>query len=79
MPEKSSGKFYPEYCNSCDFIYTTDTSKQVSHGVPEQNPFDINACAVVGFREIGKGHSAIETLFWFMNFIHVMDKDSFNE
>ena len=47
--------------------------------MPEQNPFDRNARAVVGFREIGKWHSAIETLFEFMNFIHVMGKDSFNE
>ena len=47
--------------------------------MPEQNPFDRNARAVVGFREIGKGHSAIETLFGFINFMHVMCKDSFNE
>ena len=59
------------------FIQHTQASK--SEGVPEQNPFDRNACAVVGFRKIGKAHSAIETLFGFMNFIHVMDKDSCNE
>ena len=47
--------------------------------MPEQKPFDRNACAVVGFRGIGRGHSAIETLFGFRNFIYIMGKDSFNE
>ena len=51
-------------------LFIQHTSNQVCHeGVPGQNPFDINARVVVGFREIGKEHPAIETLFGFMNYI----------
>ena len=60
-------------------LFMQHTSNQVYHGVPEENPFDINASVIVGFREIRKGHPARETLFGFMNFIYVMGKDSFNE
>ena len=67
-------------CNDCDFVYTTYSSKQVvREGLPGQNPYDINARAIVGFREIGKGYSGLETVFGIMNFLPVMSKDSFNE
>ena len=39
----------------------------------------LNVRAIVAFREIGKGHSAMESLFGFMNFLPVMGKDSFSE
>ena len=50
-------------------LFIQHTSNQVCHeGVPEQNPFDINARVVVGFREIGKGHPAIENIIWIYEF-----------
>ena len=42
--------------------------------MPGQNPFDINARAVVGFGGIWKVHSGIQT-FTFMKFVRVMGKD----
>ena len=45
--------------SDCNFVYTTYSSKHVNReSTPGQNPFDINARAIIGFREIGKGHSA---------------------
>ena len=78
--KKGLSNFIHISCNACDFVYTTYSSKQVvREGIPGQNPFGINARAVVAFREIGKGHSAMESLFGFMNFLPVMGKDSFSE
>ena len=77
--KKGLANFIQINCNSCEFVYNTYTSKHINRQqVPGQNPFDINARAVVAFREIGKGHSAIDTLFGLMNFIPVMHKDSFS-
>ena len=77
--KKGLGNLIQIHCNSCEFVYNTYTSKHINRQqVPGQNPFDINARAVVAFREIGKGHSAIDTLFGLMNFIPVMHKDSFS-
>ena len=50
--------------SDCNFVYTTYSSKHVNReSTPGQNPFDINDRAIIGFREIGKGHSAMERLF----------------
>ena len=66
--------------SDCNFVYTTYSSKHVNReSTPGRNPFDINARAIIGFREIGKGHSAMERLFSLMNFLPVMGKDSFHE
>ena len=48
-------------CSSsdCDFVYST-CSKTINHqSTPGQNPFDVNARAIIGFREIGKGFREI--------------------
>ena len=64
----------------CLCLYNLYSSKQVvREGLPGKFPFDINARAIVAFREIGKGHSTMENLFGFMNFLPVMGKDSFSE
>ena len=47
--------------SDCHFVYTIYSSKHVNReSTPGQNPFDINARAIIGYREIGKGHSAIQ-------------------
>ena len=83
-------------CSSsdCDFVYSTYSSKIINHqSTPGQNPFDVNARAILGlkeigkgfreigkgFREIGKGHTAMEQLFGLMNFLPVTGKDSFQQ
>ena len=64
----------------CNFVYNTYSNKHAyRESTPGQYPFDINARAIIGFREIGKGHSAMERLFCLMNFLPVMGKDSFHE
>ena len=77
--KKGLANFIQINCNSCEFVYNTYTSKHIDRQqVPGQNPFDINARAVAAIREIGKGHSPIDTLFGLMNYIPVMHKDSFS-
>ena len=67
-------------CKNCNFFYTAYTSKQVTHeGVRGQMPFDINVRSMISFREIGKGHSAMERVFGLMNFVPIMNFDSYNE
>ena len=66
--------------SDCNFFYTTYSSKHVSReSTPGQNPFDINTRAIISFREIGKGHSAMDKLFCLMNFLPVMGKASFTK
>ena len=61
------------------FIQLIAANKLFVKDYLDKNPFDINAHAIVAFREIGKGHSAMESLFGFMNFLPVIEKDSFSE
>ena len=42
-------------------------------------PFDINVRSMISFREIGKGHSAMERVFGLMNFVPIMNFDSYNK
>ena len=50
---------------SCNFFYTTYTSNRVSkNNKSGPDTFDVNARSVIAFREIGKGHTAMETFFW---------------
>ena len=60
--------------SGCDYFFSTYTSKRVRQDrvVRGQTPFDINARAVIAFREIGKGHTSMETLFGYMNCVPPM-------
>ena len=63
-----------------NFVYFTYTSKQrIREGVRGQMPFDINARSMISFREIGNGHSAMEKVFGLMNFVPIMNFDSYIE
>ena len=53
-------------CDKCDWSEHFYTSKQLSNRTGRK-PFDINLRTVAAFREIGKGHSGIETVCGFMN------------
>ena len=52
-----------------DYLSGTYTSKLVRRDgvIRAQTPFDINARAVIAFREIGNGHTSVKTLFGYMN------------
>ena len=41
--------------------------------------FDINARSIIAFREIGKGHTAMETLFGYLNCVPPMAYESYRE
>ena len=47
------------------------TSKEISNSADRQ-PFDINIRTVADFREVGKGHSALEKVCGFMNLCPLM-------
>lgn len=67
-------------CTSCDYVLSTYTSQHIPRpNTRGQKPFDINARAIIAFREIGKGHAAMEQLFGLMNFLPIMGKDSFQQ
>ena len=55
-------------CTSCDYFYSTYSSNRIDK--PKQsgpNPFDVNARSIIACRVIGKGHTAMETFFGYMN------------
>lgn len=57
-------------CTQCDWIKTCYSSSEVQHkGQPKKGRkmYDINARAVIGFREVGCGYSSMKTLSSFMN------------
>ena len=58
-------------CNSCDWMQYFYTSKEISTSTGRQ-PFDINLRTVAAFREVGKGHFAIEKVCGFMNLCPAM-------
>ena len=65
---------------SCNFFYTTNTSNRVSKNNksgPDQ--FDANARSVIACREIGKGHTATETFFGYMNCVPPMAYPTYRE
>ena len=65
---------------SCNFFYTTYTSNRVSkNNKSGPDPFDVNARSVIAFREIGKGHTAMETFFGYMNCVPPMAYPTYRE
>ena len=67
-------------CNSCTWRNSHYTSKKIETGKKAgDKPFGINYRTIVAFREIGKGHSAIETLCGFMNITPPMNNNSYTK
>ena len=76
--QHSLANFLEISCKNRNFFHTTYTSKQVTRqGVRGQMPFGINVRSMISFRE--KGHSAMERVFGLMNFVPIMNFDSYNE
>ena len=62
------------------FFYTTYTSNRVSkNNKSGPDPFDGNARSVIVFREIGKGHTAMETFFGYMNCVPQLAYPTYRE
>ena len=57
-------------------FYTSDKVKRDGRGA---DPFDINLRAIMAFREIGKGHSGLETFCGYMNMPPPMAETTYNE
>ena len=54
-------------CNACNWNYSCYTSKTVESEKPGHKSFDINARALIAFREIGRGYGAMEKACGIMN------------
>ena len=67
--------------SDCDYFFSKYTSKRVRQDrvVHGQSPFDINARAVIAFREIENGHRAMKTLFGYMNCVPPMAYATFSD
>ena len=48
---------------NCGWYKSVYTSKEINKGKQGRKAFDVNIRSVVAFREIGKGHAAMETLW----------------
>ena len=63
-------------CISCDYEQKIASSKEVSQAQSEKGKqlYDINLRSIVAFREIGRGHSAMEKFCGVMNMQTPMNK-----
>ena len=57
-------------------FYTSDKVKRDGRGA---DPFDVNLRVIMAFREIGKGHSGLETFCGYMNMPPPMAETTYNE
>ena len=51
---------------NCGWYKSVYVSKEISRVKQGRKAFDVNMRSVVAFREIGKGHAAMETLCGYM-------------
>ena len=64
---------------SCAWYKTVYTSKDAKMGSRGRNGFDINLRSIIIFREIGRGHSSLETFAGFMNMPPPMNQTAYND
>ena len=57
-------------------FYTSDKVKRDGRGA---DPFDVGLLAIMAFREIGKGHSGLETFCGYMNMPPTMTETTYDE
>ena len=69
--------FNCEVCNWTQYFYTSKELPRESQA--GRKPFDVNLRTVAAFREIGKGHSAIETVCGFMNLSRPMNINAYKK
>ena len=65
--------------DSCGFSSNIFTSPQIETDKPGCNAFEVNLRSVMAFREIGRGHKAMETFSTVMNMPLPMTSRNFNE
>ena len=76
--------FFCLSCISCDWVKTVSSSKQLlaADGIKEdrgRKPYDVNIRSAIAFREIGRGHSAIEKFCGVMNMPPPMNSFSYEK
>ena len=64
---------------NCGWYKSVYTSKEINKGKQGRKAFDVNIRSVVAFREIGKGHAAIETLCGYMNMPPPMNQTTYDD
>ena len=65
---------------NCDYTFNTYSSNRVSKpNQPGPDPFDVNVRSLIAFREIGRGYTAMETFFGYMNCVPPMSYPAFRE
>ena len=65
--------------NNCNWSSSLYSSKRIEKkDTPGQNHFDINIRTIIAFREMGKGHSGLETFYAIMNMPPLMNIKAFN-
>ena len=63
----------------CGWKKTMLTSSEIKKESRGRKTFDINTTTVVAFREIGRGHSAMETFCGYMNMPRPMAVTTYND
>jgi len=75
--------FFCMSCISCDWTKTVSSSKQLAADVKAvergRKPYDVNIRSAIAFREMGRGHSAIEKFCGVMNMPPPMNSFSFEK
>ena len=67
-------------CEDCDWTKNVYTSKKINSNEGRgRKQYDVNRRAVIAFREIGKGFSAMETFCGFMNMPNPMSKTTYGD
>ena len=61
-------------CSQCEWSTSYYTRKELPSSKRGRKKFDINVRTVAAFREIGKGHTAIETVCGFLNMCPPMNR-----
>ena len=69
-------QFNCDLCNWSRYFYT---SKELSSNTRGRKPYDINVRTVAAFREVGKGHSAVETVCGYMNICPPMNISAYKK
>ena len=75
--KKGLCQFFNTKCISCHWEKTFSSSKELKQSTPGRKHYDVNVRSAIAFREIGRGHSAIEKFCGIMNIPSAMNKFSY--
>ena len=65
-------------CCSCPWYHDLYTSKEIVSAKRGNNKYNVNVRAFIAFREIGRGHSSIQTFCQYMNMASPMTKKNYD-